>query len=183
MTYDQHLGLRMPAPETAETRAEADRRLALLDDLGLLHPQPALDQLAADLAAEIGSPYAMVNMADRNRQFFTGLYAPTGREGLEDVGREMAPDHGYCPEVLRRKLPLVLTDVYAASRFVGNPVVDLIGIRTYAGARLTDPDTQVVLGTICAVGTSPRDDAAGDAALELIKHYTAKAERLIHQMH
>ena len=84
----------------------------------------------------------------------------------------MARDHGYCPEVLSRRLALVLPDVMAAPRFASNPVVDKIGIRTYAGAPLIDErtDPTTVLGTVCFVGTEPRDLSTGDDALDLIKH-------------
>ncbi|MGW4032135.1 GAF domain-containing protein [Streptomyces sp. NPDC004838] len=109
-------------------------RADLLRILALTGPDDELDAFAARLAADADVPYAMVN-AFGDEQHFVGLHADRG-SGLPDVGRGMALDHGWCPEVVKRELPLVLPDVYAHPRFAGNPVVDAIGIRTYAGAPL-----------------------------------------------
>ncbi|MFD0427524.1 GAF domain-containing protein [Streptomyces zhihengii] len=71
----------------------------------------------------------------------------------------MPLDHGFCPEVVDRRKALVLPDVFSSPRFAGNTVVDLIGIRTYAGAPLVHGDT--VLGTVCFVGPVERDLSTG----------------------
>ena len=106
----------------------------------------------------------MVNFIDENRQYFAGLYAPPSSQGgpelavrarPTDPGRIMAKDHGWCPHVVVRRLPLVLDDVCDYPRFAGNPVVDEIGIRSYLGAPLIDR-TGTALGTICIVDREPR---------------------------
>ncbi|MGW4034548.1 GAF domain-containing protein [Streptomyces sp. NPDC004838] len=156
------------------TPAERARRLA---DLGLtpltLAPVPALDALAADIAEDLGAPYAMVNLIT-GRQNFAGLHTPSG-SGLPPVGRTMSLEHGYCPALIERRSALVLPDVYGVARFASNVVVDQIGIRSYAGAPLIDPDTGMVLGTVCAVGIGPRPAATARAALRLIKHHRDRA--------
>jgi GAF domain-containing protein len=150
------------------TPAERARRL---EDLGLtLAPVPALDALAANLAADLDVPYAMVNLIT-DRQVFAGLHMPFPASDLLPVGRTMRLDHGYCPALLERRTALVLPDVYGVARFASNPVVDQIGIRSYAGAPLIDPDTGLVLGTVCAVDISPRPAGNAQDTLRLIKHH------------
>ncbi|MER8002113.1 GAF domain-containing protein [Streptomyces sp. NPDC095613] len=145
------------------------RREQRLRELGLTtRPDPELDVFAADLAAALGQPYAMVNLIT-DAQHFAGLHTPDPSSPLPPVGRTMSRDHGYCPEVLTRRLPLVLPDVYANPRFASNAVVDLIGIRTYAGAPLITADG-VALGTICVIGTAPSPLADSRATLALIKN-------------
>ncbi|MFI6286144.1 GAF domain-containing protein [Streptomyces sp. NPDC051018] len=149
------------------TPAERARRLA---ELGLtLAPVPALDTLAGELAADLNAPYAMVNLIT-DRQTFTGLRTPPGSD-LPPVDRTMSLEHGYCPALLDRRKALVLPDVCAVPRFAGNPVVDQIGIRSYAGAPLFDPDTCMVLGTVCAVGTGARPASTARDTLQMIKRH------------
>ncbi|MEV4333609.1 GAF domain-containing protein [Streptomyces sp. NPDC049597] len=157
MTFSADLP-RSDAPQT--------ERDALLRALGLAGPQPELDAFATRLAQEADVPYAMVNIFGAEQQFF-GLHTPGEESELPTVGRSMPLDHGFCPEVVDRKMALVLPDVFASPRFAGNTVVDLIGIRTYAGAPLLHGDT--VLGTVCFVGPVQRDLSTGRSSLALIK--------------
>lgn len=143
-------------------------RDALLRAFGLTGPDAELDAFATQLAQKAGVPYAMVNIFGSEQQFF-GLHTPGDGADLPAVGRSMPLNHGFCPEVVHRKKALVLPDVFSHPRFAGNTVVDLIGIRTYAGAPLLHGDT--VLGTVCFVGPVERDLKTGRASLELIKHH------------
>ncbi|KIF69426.1 hypothetical protein HY68_13865 [Streptomyces sp. AcH 505] len=173
MTYDTEAGLYLPSPDS-----ELGRREQRLRELGLGDvPDTEFDAFASRLAEAAGAPYAMVNFIT-GHQFFAGLHTPTGppdARGLDpagnvaEVGRSMSRDHGYCPDVLNRRRALVLPDVYAYPRFASNEVVDLIGIRTYAGAPLIDERTDTVLGTVCFVGTEPRGKETGRDTLQLIK--------------
>ncbi|GKQ33494.1 GAF domain-containing protein [Streptomyces sp. A012304] len=154
----------------------ADARLQLLQQFGLDQFDPQLDAMATELAAEAGTPYAMVNAFDpaTGRQKFVGLSAPPGN-GLPQVERSMSPDWGYCPEVARRTNALILPDVYAKPRFAVDPVVDQLGIRTYAGAPLIyerpDGSGSDVFGTVCFVGLEAKAQSTGQASLALIKQY------------
>ncbi|RVU19923.1 GAF domain-containing protein [Streptomyces antnestii] len=184
MPFDAETGLHIAAPDT-----ELDARVARLAQLGLGKADAGLDALAAELADAAGTPYAMVNLIT-DQQFFAGLHTPQGLPsnlGPQDamagpeVGRVMARDHGYCPEVISRRIPLVLPDVYAAPRFAGNPVVDELGIRVYLGAPLIDEQTGIALGTVCAVGTEPRGLATARGSLELIKRFRDLAMERIYE--
>lgn len=177
MTFDADTGLRL----STSSDDNVDERLRLLRELGLDEsPDEEFDAFATDLAKAAGAPYAMVNLVT-DRQFFAGLHSPPGDPDHPEVGRVMDREHGYCPDVLKRRKALVLPDVYAAPRFASNPVVDQIGIRTYAGAPLVDERTGTALGTVCFVGTEPRPKEAGHSALELIKERRDELMQLIYR--
>jgi GAF domain-containing protein len=170
---------------------EAPRRVARLQELGLGgRPDPEFDEFARALAAETGTPFAWVNFIDETRQYLAGLHPPaddpaTGSGqmprapgGLANPGRVMARDHGWCPLVVVRRLPLVIDDVRDYPRFAGNPVVDEIGIRSYLGAPLIDR-TDTALGTICLADREPRP--WGRPGLEFIKGKAAELMDRIHE--
>ncbi|MCW2944195.1 MAG: hypothetical protein JWR24_912 [Actinoallomurus sp.] len=183
MTYDPAGHLLTPVDH------EAPQRVLRLRELGLgENPDPEFDEFARNLAQSTGAPFAMVNFIDEDHQYFAGLYAgPSPQIGsalavesaaTADPGRVMGRDHGYCPHVVVRRLPLVLDDVCDYPRFAGNPVVDEIGIRSYLGAPLIDR-TGTTLGTICIVDREPRP--WGRPGLELIKASAAELMQRIHQ--
>lgn len=174
MTFDTDLGLHLPAADP-----DLERRKRWLHQLGLGAPDEEFDQFSEDLARDAGVPYGMVNL-HTDFQRFVGLCSPSGQGEHPAVGRVMSRDHGYCPEVLSRRLALVLPDVMAAAQFASNPVVDQIGIRTYAGAPLIDIRNDIALGTVCYVGTEPRDRSTGDDALKFIKDRRDKLMKIIY---
>jgi GAF domain-containing protein len=160
--------------------AEAPRRALRLRELGLGDiPDPEFDEFARTLAMAVSAPFAMVNFIDEERQYYAGLY-PSALHGtaVPDAARIVPRDHGWCPHVVVRRLPLVLDDVCDYPRFAGNPVVDEIGIRTYVGAPLIDR-TGIALGTVCFADREPRP--WGRAGLEFIKARAADLVERIHQ--
>ncbi|GAA2254139.1 GAF domain-containing protein [Streptomyces amakusaensis] len=164
-------GLRAAEPDTAAYEAAVrEQRLA---DFGITDaPRPDLDEAAAALGRAAGAAYAMVNRIGE-RQTFIGLYRAEDRPDLPIVTRTMTLEEGYCPSLLRRSKNLVLPDVYAIARFKSNPVVDQIGIRAYAGARITDPRDGLVLGTVCLVDTRPRPESTENELAALITEHCA----------
>ncbi|MFD7552221.1 GAF domain-containing protein [Streptomyces sp. NPDC059816] len=131
---------------------------------------PAFDAFAAELAARLQMPYAMFNLIGR-RQVFVGLFAASHDEDghpLPPVGRTMDLEHGFCPAVVDRRKALPLPDVCASSRFAGNPVVDRIGIRAYAGAPLIDPTSGEPIGTVCGVDVRPHSMERGRYLLDTV---------------
>lgn len=181
---------------------EAPQRVLRLRELGLGHaPDPEFDEFARTLAISASAPFAIVNFIDEERQYFAGLYqdgtspdgkgtdgsGPSGKgpdcrgpdwRGLPEASRTMPRDHGWCPHVVVRRLPLILDDVCEYPRFAGNPLVDEIGIRSYAGAPLIDR-TGVALGTVCVADREPRP--WGRAGLDFIKARAADLVERIHQ--
>ncbi|MFE2426945.1 GAF domain-containing protein [Streptomyces sp. NPDC059373] len=172
--FDSESSLYVPSAD-----AGREQRIKVLGELGLGGPDPQFDAFAADLAREAGLPYGMVNLF-KDRQVFAGLYcSPEG--DFPEVDRTMPLDHGYCPATIEREAPLVLPDVLDSPRFASNPVVDKIGIRTYAGAKLVHEPTGTVLGTVCVVGTVELPRETGQPMLALIKARRDALMELIYQ--
>jgi hypothetical protein len=119
----------------------------------------------------------MVNMFT-GEQLFIGLHNPPGKP---PVGRTMALDHGYCPDLMRREpgKALTLPNVNASALFYSNPVVDKIGIQTYAGAHVLDRPTGIVLGTVCIVGKVPLPLSVGAPIQALLKQRAGQLMDLI----
>ncbi|MBF9071837.1 GAF domain-containing protein [Streptacidiphilus fuscans] len=179
MPYDSAIGLHLPA--TADRDPELAQRRQVLRDLGLdlLESDPDFDAFATDLAGEVGLPFAMVNIVTDAQQFI-GLHVPQGSD-VPQVGRTMPRELGYCPDVVDRRSPLILPDVYAYPRFAGNPVVDAIGIRTYMGAPLVHTDSGTVIGTVCAVGPTERPLSTGRPSLAIIERRAEELMTLLNQ--
>ncbi|MER5988698.1 GAF domain-containing protein [Streptomyces sp. NPDC001787] len=163
MRFDRRSGLRLPLVDT-----DLERRRARLRELGIgTRPDEEFDRFAAALAQAAGAPYAMVNFIT-GQQYFAGLYSTSDPQYHRVSERTMALDHGWCPDVLHRTMPLTLPDVMASAHFASNPVVDKLGIRTYVGAPLLDPESGTTLGTVCFISPEPRDRSEGDALYALI---------------
>ncbi|MEU8309806.1 GAF domain-containing protein [Actinomadura sp. NPDC048955] len=170
MRYDDESGL--PINNWHDT---AEQRKKLLTEIGLDgSPLPELDRLATEVsfrfAARLGSPgeglYSMVNLFLPREQTFAGLHNPPG---ARPAPRTMPPDHGFCPEMLDRTKALVLDNVFRKPQFRSNPVVDRLGIHTYAGAPLTLGPDHTVVGSVCVVGTNPMPKETRQTSLTLIK--------------
>ncbi|HLV73105.1 GAF domain-containing protein [Actinomadura hallensis] len=158
---------------------DAPRRAARLRELGLGQKRESeFDQFARELAAEAQRlaglpepPVAFVNLIGED-QFVGGVYTPPVAAELVDgiLDTRIPLNAGYCPHVVVRRKALILDDVLDYPRFAGNPIVDRLMVRSYAGAPLTDR-TGTVLGTVCIVDSEPRP--WGKAGLELLKRRAA----------
>ncbi|MFD7627754.1 GAF domain-containing protein [Streptomyces sp. NPDC059851] len=152
MTYYESTGHLLLTPVDREAPARAVR----LRELGLgQRPDTELDAFARRIAEVLQAPYTGVNFVGEERQFFAGLHHAPDAPPSGYPARVLPRDHGYCPHVVVRRRALVLEDVRDFARFAGNAVVDESGVRSYAGAPLTDRQG-MVLGTVCAVDVEPR---------------------------
>ena len=96
-------------PETEAS--EMATRLTRFEQLGIgTESDEVLDDIANDMGERADFVYAMVN-AFGQEQTFLGLRNPPHDAGYPIVGRTMSRSHGYCPEVVRRKLSLPLPNV------------------------------------------------------------------------
>jgi hypothetical protein len=170
----------VPTASSHSLDPDAYRRADILSHLG---PQverlPVFDEIAADLGRKAEEPYAMVNLIGPAGQHFYGLYVAPG---AAPISRDMPLDHGYCPEVMGLRLGRVLSDVCLHPRFRSNPVVDRLGVRTYAGAPvIVTPagDRPLCLGTTCFIGPQQRPDALNHHSLGLVKTAGAAAADVI----
>ncbi|MFF4051949.1 GAF domain-containing protein [Streptomyces chartreusis] len=159
-----------PATELAEMQLRLNR----FSELGIrLEGHEVLDDIADDMAQRSGFLYSMVN-GFGEQQTFLGLHNPSPDAGYPIVGRTMSRNHGYCPEVIQRKLGLPLPDVAASPRFQSNPVVDAIGIQSYFGSPIIDEATGLALVTVCIIDPQPRT-LADATRLQTIVKDTARA--------
>jgi GAF domain-containing protein len=135
---------------------ELTARMRLIEKLGIsTEPTAFFDAVATELATRTAFLYGFVNLV-LTEQTFVGLHNPPAGSGHLTVRRTMGLDHGWCPEVVKRKKALPLADVHQSPRFTGNPVVDAVGIRSYFGAPLLHKPTGIVLGTVCVIDPEPR---------------------------
>ncbi|MEW2117672.1 GAF domain-containing protein [Streptomyces sp. NPDC005474] len=141
-------------PETEASQMAT--RLTRFEQLGIrMEGVEVLDDIANDMGERAGFLYAMVN-AFGQEQTFLGLRNPPQDAGYPIVGRTMSRSHGWCPEVVRRKLSLPLPNVAASPRFASNHVVDAIGIQAYFGSPVIDEQTGLALLTVCIIDPEPR---------------------------
>jgi hypothetical protein len=150
----------------ADAPDEIRARTARLRELGLgEQPDAVFDEFARSLAVSVGAPdcIGLVNLRS-SQQYFTGLYLP-GDAPRSDAykrqliqaasGRTMPLDYGYCPMVSTRRKPLPLSDTRDFVGFTHSTVTAKLRVLTYLGAPLIDPETDMVLGTVCLIDTQP----------------------------
>ncbi|MEO3976864.1 GAF domain-containing protein [Streptomyces sp. CAU 1734] len=160
-------------------------RMARLKALGLTEPTPAaltaFDAFATDVAERTGMLVSMLNLIG-DEQRFVGLHAPNhtpdGRP-FPAVGRTMPLDHGYCSLVVDRGKSLTLPDVCVNPRLAFNEAANRIGVRSYVGAPVTEPDTGMVLGTVCAIDIEARPPEDGRPLWHAIMKAAGEAQELL----
>ncbi len=162
------------------------QRATRLRELGLGQARESeFDRFARDVALEAQklarldtAPVAFVNLVG-HEQFVCGAYMPPATAGVVEgiLDQKIPLNAGYCPYVIARRKALILDDVLDYPRFAGNPIVDALMVRSYAGAPLTDR-TGTVLGTVCIVDSEPRP--WGKAGLDLMKQRAADLVDRIH---
>lgn len=136
-------------------------RLAVLRGLCLLDspPDPVFDTVAAMAARSMGTEIALVSLVDEHRQWFKT------RIGLEE--RETPRSQAFCTHAIRSDEVMVVLDARLDPRLCDNPLV--LGppfIRFYVGAPLKLRDGHSI-GTLCAIGTSPREGLDAGAITQL----------------
>lgn len=136
-----------PAPRPAS--AAEQQRLQCLRTLQILDtpPDPALDALTRELAAQLRCPIGLVSLIDEQRQWFKS------RHGM--AAAETPRDWAFCAHTIASEEMLVVNDASMDARFRTNPLVTgEPHIRFYAGARLMVHGQAI--GTLCAIDTRPR---------------------------
>jgi phosphoserine phosphatase RsbU/P len=127
-------------------------RIAALERSGLLEsgPEDPFDRLT-ELAAEIiGAPWTCITLVDANRYVFKSAVGIP--EGAAQPG---FVEQSFCRYVVGLGQPLIVEDAPNDPRTCDNPAIELLGIAAWAGYPIEDANG-AVLGTFCAVDTSPR---------------------------
>lgn len=150
------------------------QRLAALERTQLLDSpaERAFDRLTALAGRELGVPITLVSLVTPDRQFFKsqcGLPAPL------DVERETPLSHSFCKHVVQTEEPLVVVDAARDPRVADNLAIGELGVAAYAGYPLTLDGE--ILGTFCALDTTPREWSARD--LELLREMAGVATDIV----
>ncbi len=142
-----------PQPDEAE-RLAAVYRYGILDTPS----DPAFDRITALAALLFEVPISLITVVDRDRIWFKS------RHGLRSVEQtDRAP--GLCASAISHDHPWVVTDAPIDPRAKANPLVTgELGLRFYAGVALVTPDNHR-LGTLCVIGTHPREVTAEELAI------------------
>ncbi|BCL33671.1 GAF domain-containing protein [Nostoc sp. MS1] len=150
----------MKSPLTNEqARLAALRQYQILDT----EPEEIYDKLAQLAAFICGTPIALVNFIDENRQWFKAKLGIDVSEMPRTVGLSY-----LCQE---KQGVVVVPDTLADDRFIHNPVVTSYPhVRFYAGVSLLTPDGHF-LGTLCVIDREPKQlTQAQIDALEALSH-------------
>ena len=132
-------------PDAAE-----HRRLAALRAYDILDTarESAFEDITRIASLVCGTPIAVVNLIDAERQWFKS-----------EVGlgvRETPLATSICAHAILEHDMLVVPDTTLDGRFAENPLVTGDpGLRFYAGALLKTPDG-LAIGTVCVLDTEPR---------------------------
>ncbi len=141
---------------TEQERIEALRAYDIIDTL----PETAFDDIAGIAARTCGTPIAVINFIDRDRQWFKA-----------EIGlgmREAPVDGSICRHAILQKGLFVVPDTLADPRFACNPpVIAGSTLRFYAGVLLETP-AGIPLGTICVLDVEPRPDGLTSGQAETL---------------
>ncbi len=115
-------------------------------------PEQPFDDLAFLAAQSCGTPIALINLIDTERQWFKA------KLGL-DV-QQMPIDIGFCPFCILKGDALIIPDTLADEQFATSPVVTSEpNVQFYAGVPLIAPGGEAI-GTVCVVDCVPRQISA-----------------------
>ena len=154
----------MPFPMPPDEAA----RLASLRELGILDtaPEQIYDDVVALASAICGTPIALINFVDAERQWGKALV------GLESS--EAPRDASFCARTIMLDDLLVVPDTLADPAWATNPqVTGKPGLRFYAGAPIRDEHGNA-LGSVCVADRAPRElDPTQLDALRILARQTA----------
>ena len=153
----------------ASRHGQEERRLAALHAYGLLDTprEDEFDEIVRVVSALCGTPISVINLIDRDRQWFKA------EVGL-GVSETPLPA-SICAHALLQPDLFVVPDTLRDERFSDNPLVTgNPHLRFYAGALLETPDG-LPLGTICVLDYEPRElDENQKALLRLMARQIMK---------
>ena len=118
-----------------------------------LHAAPSdqLDRLTR-LASEVaGVPVALISIVDDERQFFASQCGLTGDPAET---RQTPLSQSVCATVVDEGRTIVIDDLGADPRYRDHPARRVLGVESYCGVPVIDPDG-VVLGSLCLIDQVP----------------------------
>jgi PAS domain S-box-containing protein len=132
--------------------------------------EQAFDDLVRLAALILRMPIALISLVDRDKQWFLARYGTA----LEGAPRGGSP----CALVVEEGRTLLVPDALDEPRFASAPLVELLGIRSYAGIPLTTREG-FVLGSLCVLDLVPR--TLEPEALEQLHLIAGQAVALLDQ--
>ncbi|AKG20774.1 hybrid sensor histidine kinase/response regulator [Calothrix sp. 336/3] len=145
------------------------KRLEVLHNYQILDtlPEQAFDDLAFLAAQVCRVPISLINLVDRDRQWFKA------KVGIDIP--EMPRDIGFCPICVENGEILIISDTLSHEQYRQSPVV--VGepyVRFYAGIPIMAV-TGEILGTLCVVDQKPRQITTEQlASLQAISRLISK---------
>lgn len=155
--------------KTPAVPTDEQARLRTLESLNILDslPEERFDRLTRIARRLFRVPIALVSLVDENRQWFKS----SAGLNVTETGRDIS----FCGHAILDDDPLIVPDATLDPRFADNPlVVAEPCIRFYAGCPLRAPNGQR-LGTLCVIGSEPRELDAED--LQILQDLALMAER------
>lgn len=131
-----------------------DRRLAALYDSDLLDSdhEAAFDRFTKLAALVLNVPASLVTLIDHDRQFFksqVGVSEPWASK------RGTPLSYSFCKHVVAENRTFVVENALTDARVAGNLAISEMGVQSYAGMPLLNPDG-MVLGAFCVLDYQPR---------------------------
>lgn len=142
----------MYSEEDERQRIRELYKLNILDT----EPEEAFDRITRLVARLFHVPISFVSLITEDRQWFKSCIGIDVRQ----TGRELS----LCQYVIATKETLVVPDAKEDERFKHNPLLDELGIRFYAGARLMTKRGHIV-GTLCIADPKPRGFSKDDQVI------------------
>lgn len=137
---------------TALSTNDEAGRLAALNRFEVLDiaPEESFDRITRLAKNVMQMPMVIVNMVDKDRQWFLSSQGATERETARR-------DSSFCVHAIRQTEPLIVPDTLADARFALNPrVVGEPHVRFYIGVPLRSRDGYNI-GTLCCMDTRTRE--------------------------
>ncbi len=125
-----------PMPHNEQARLEALKAYSILDT----EPEHPLDLLAAEIAALLNAPIAVIGFIDEERHWFKAKF-----------GTDVSANRrvwATCAHTIYQAKPLIAPDTRLEPRFADMPPLEQAGIRAYAGAPIITADG-CAIGTVC----------------------------------
>ncbi len=146
-------------------------RLKEISDLGLDSPEvdEMLDGIAREAAEHLDLPIGVVSIVLDEAQSFNAMF---GVEGWMGVARGSPVEWSFCRNVVIQEAEFIVEDALLDETMKDSPLVQVEGIRCYAGIPLVTSRGNVI-GSFCVQGREERHFSEED--LEALRGYAARA--------
>lgn len=145
-------------------------RLQEIADLGLLSGDvdAVLQELCTSAATEFGLPIGLVSIVLDEAQHFAASH---GLGGWLDAAKGTPIEWSFCRYAVASREPFVVENARAHALVQHNPLVQLDGVRCYAGIPLIS-SRGFALGSFCVIGTEER--SFDEPALERLRAFATQ---------